>query len=142
MGDCDDSYDFTNLMPFIEKLRNGYDLVMGNRYRGGIDKGAIPFSHKIGVKALTWLGNIIYKTKLGDYHCGPRGFNKNKIIQLNLECTGMDFASEIILKCAKENYKIKEIPTTLKKDGRNGPAHLRTIKDGILHVKCLLKYRW
>lgn len=141
MGDCDDSYDFTNLMPFIKELRNGNDLVMGNRYLGGISKGAMPISHRIGVKALTWLGNIIYQTKLGDYHCGLRGFNRRKIMLLDLECTGMDFASEIILKCAKKEYKIIEIPTTLKKDGRDRPPHLRTISDGILHVKCLLKYR-
>lgn len=141
MGDSDDSYDFANLMPFIEELRNGYDLVMGNRYKGGIGKGAMPISHYIGVKCLTWLGNIIYKTKLGDYHCGLRGFNREKINKLNFECTGMDFASEIILKSAKKGYKIIEIPTTLKKDGRNRPPHLRTIRDGILHVKCLLKYR-
>lgn len=141
MGDCDDSYDFTNLMPFINELRNGYDLVMGNRYLGGIEKGAMSISHKIGVKALTKLGNIIYNTKLGDYHCGLRGFNKEKIASLDLECKGMDFASEIILKCAKKNYKIIEIPTTLKKDGRNRPSHLKTISDGLLHVKCLVKYR-
>ena len=141
MGDCDDSYDFTNLMPFLENLRNGYDLVMGNRYLGGIEKGAMSISHKIGVKGLTWLGNIIYKTKLGDYHCGLRGFNKEKIMDLSLCHLGMDFASEIILKSAKKGYKIIEIPTTLKKDGRNRPSHLRTISDGILHVKCLLKYR-
>lgn len=141
MGDCDDSYDFENLMPFLNELKNNYDLVMGNRYLGGIEKGAMSISHKIGVKALTYLGNIIYKTKLGDYHCGLRGFNKEKILKLNLEHKGMDFASEIILKCAKKGYKIKEIPTTLKKDGRKTSSHLKTIPDGILHVKCLLKNR-
>lgn len=141
MGDCDDSYDFTNLMPFLIELRNGYELVMGNRYKGGISKGAMSLSHKVGVKFLTYFGNILYKTKLGDYHCGLRGFNKNKILKLKLECKGMDFASEIILKCALEGYSIKEIPTVLRKDGRNKKSHLRTIPDGILHVKCLLKYR-
>lgn len=141
MGDCDDSYDFSNLMPFLNELRSDTELVMGNRYLGGIEKGAMSISHKIGVKFLTYLGNIIYKTKLGDYHCGLRGFNKDKILKLDLEHKGMDFASEIILKCAKNNYKIKEIPTTLKKDGRNRKSHLKTIPDGILHVKCLLKYR-
>lgn len=140
MGDCDDSYDFVNLMPFLELLRSGNDLVMGNRY-GGIEKGAMKISHYFGVKFLTMVGNILYGTKLGDYHCGLRGFNKDKINLLNLECIGMDFASEIIIKSAKEKLRIVEIPTTLKKDGRGKSSHLRTIRDGLLHLKCLFKYR-
>ena len=141
MGDSDDSYDFTNLMPFINELRNNTDLVMGNRFKGGIEKGAMPFAHKLGVPFLTMLGNVIYKTKLGDYHCGLRGFNKEKILKLNLECLGMDFASEIIIKSKKANYKIVEIPTTLKKDGRGRKPHLKTFRDGMLHIRCLLRYR-
>ena len=141
IGDSDDSYDFNNLMPFIIKLRENNDLVIGNRFKGGIEKGAMPFLHKLGVPFLTFLGNIIYKTNLGDYHCGLRGFNKEKILNLNLECLGMDFASELIIKSKKANYKIVEIPITLKKDGRGRKSHLRTFKDGILHVKCLLRYR-
>ena len=141
MGDSDDSYDFTNLMPFINELRNNTDLVMGNRFKGGIEKGAMPFTHKLGVPFLTMLGNVIYKTKLGDYHCGLRGFNKERILKLNLECLGMDFASEIIIKSKKANYKIVEIPTTLKKDGRGRKSHLKTFRDGMLHVRCLLRYR-
>ena len=97
-------------------------------------------SHYIGVKLLTALGNIIYKTNLNDYHCGLRGFNKEKISKLKLECIGMDFASEIIVKCKKSNYKIVEIPTKLFKDGRGHKSHLKTIRDGIRHVKCLIKY--
>jgi len=141
IGDSDDSYDFNNLMPFIIKLRENNDLVIGNRFKGGIEKGAMPFLHKLGVPFLTFLGNIIYKTKLGDYHCGLRGFNKEKILNLNLECLGMDFASELIIKSKKANYKIVEIPIILKKDGRERKSHLRTFKDGMLHVKCLLRYR-
>ena len=141
MGDSDDSYDFTNLMPFIIELRNNTDLVMGNRFKGGIEKGAMPFTHKLGVPFLTMLGNFIYKTKLGDYHCGLRVFNKERILKLNLECLGMDFASEIIIKSKKANYKIVEIPTTLKKDGRGRKSHLKTFRDGMLHVRCLLRYR-
>ena len=141
IGDSDDSYDFNNLMPFIIKLRENNDLVIGNRFKGGIEKGAMPFLHKLGVPFLTFLGNIIYKTNLGDYHCGLRGFNKEKILNLNLECLGMDFASELIIKSKKANYKIVEIPITLKKDGRGRKSHLRTFKDGMLHVKCLLRYR-
>lgn len=141
IGDSDDSYDFNNLMPFIIKLRENNDLVIGNRFKGGIEKGAMPFLHKLGVPFLTFLGNIIYKTNLGDYHCGLRGFNKEKILNLNLECLGMDFASELIIKSKKANYKIVEIPIILKKDGRGRKSHLRTFKDGMLHVKCLLRYR-
>ena len=141
MGDSDDSYDFTNLMPFINELRNNTDLVMGNRFKGGIEKDAMPFTHKLGVPFLTMLGNVIYKTKLGDYHCGLRGFNKEKILKLNLECLGMDFASEIIIKSKKANYKIVEIPTILKKDGRGRKSHLKTFRDGMLHIRCLLRYR-
>lgn len=141
IGDSDDSYDFNNLLPFIIKLRENNDLVIGNRFKGGIEKGAMPFLHKLGVPFLTFLGNILYKTNLGDYHCGLRGFNKEKILNLNLECLGMDFASELIIKSKKANYKIVEIPTTLKKDGRGRKSHLRTFKDGMLHVKCLLRYR-
>ena len=124
MGDCDDSYDFTNLMPFIKKLRNGYDLVMGNRYLGGISKGAMPLSHKIGVKGLTWLGNIIYKTKLGDYHCGLRGFPKEKINELNLESPGMELASEIVIKSVIKNYKMIEIPIILKHNHIKRKPHI------------------
>ncbi len=140
MCDSDDSYDLDNLMPFLEELSKGNDLVMGNRY-AYIEKGAMSISHYFGVKFLTILGNIIYKTKLHDYHCGLRGFNKNKIKKLNLECKGMEFASEIILKSKKANYKIVEITTKLFKDGRGHKSHLNTIRDGIRHVKCLIKYK-
>lgn len=141
MCDSDDSYDLDNLMIFLEKLRENYDLVMGNRYKGGFEKDSISFSHYYGVKFLTFLGNFLYHTKLGDYHCGLRGFNRNKINKLNLECSGMDFASEIILKCKKANYKIVEVPTRLFKDGRGHKSHLNTIRDGFRHVVCLFKYK-
>lgn len=140
MCDSDDSYDLENIMPFLEKLREGNDLVMGNRY-SYIEKGAMSISHFFGVKFLTGMGNIIYKTKLHDYHCGLRGFNRKKIMKLNLECLGMEFASEIIIKCQKSNYKIVEIPTKLFKDGRNCKSHLNTIRDGLRHVNCLMKNR-
>lgn len=141
MCDSDDSYDLDNLMIFLEKLRENYDLVMGNRYKGGFEKGSMSFSHYYGVKFLTFLGNFLYHTKLGDYHCGLRGFNRNKINKLNLECSGMDFASEIILKCSKANYKIIEVPTRLFKDGRGHKSHLNTIRDGFRHITCLFKYK-
>lgn len=140
MCDSDDSYDLENIMPFVLKLREGYDLVMGTRY-GGIEKGAMSFSHYWGVKFLTGLGNILYGTRLEDYHCGLRGFNREKINRLDLECPGMEFASEIIIKCQKKGYRIAEVKTRLFKDGRGKPSHLNTIKDGLRHVRCLLKYR-
>lgn len=139
MCDCDDSYDLTNLMPFVYSLKNGNDLVIGNRF-AKIEEGAMKISHYYGVKVLTFIGNILYGTRLNDYHCGLRAFNKDKILKLNLVCGGMDFASEIIIKSAKNNYKIVEVDTILKKDGREGKSHLRTIRDGILHIKCLFKY--
>ena len=141
MCDSDDSYDLDNLYPFYENLKEGYDLVMGNRYKGGFEKGAMSISHYLGVKFLTWFGNILYGTRLGDYHCGLRAFKKEKINKLDLECTGMEFASEIILKCKKAKYKIMEIPTRLYKDGRNHKSHIRTIRDGFRHIYCLIKYR-
>lgn len=140
MCDSDDSYDLDNLYPFLEKLRDGNDLVMGTRY-GKIEKGAMSFSHYWGVKFLTGLGNLLYGTKLKDYHCGLRGFNRKKINKLDLECTGMDFASEIIIKCKKSGYSIVEIQTKLFKDGRGRKSHLKTVRDGLKHVKCLFKYR-
>ena len=141
MFDSDDSYDLDNLYPFLESLREGYDLVMGNRYKGGLEKGSMKLSHFFGVKFLTLLGNILYHTKIGDYHCGLRGFNKDKFLNLNLECSGMEFASEMILKAKLNNYNIIEIPKKLFKDGRDKKSHLNTIRDGIRHVNCLIKYK-
>lgn len=139
MGDSDDSYDFLHLELFMEKLREGYDLVMGNRFKGGIERGAMPFSHKyIGNPVLSFLGRILYKSKIGDFHCGLRGYNRKKILELNLECLGMEYASEMVVKAELNNYKIAEVPTTLKKDGRNCKPHLRTVHDGIRHLKFLL----
>ena len=140
MCDSDDTYDLENLMPFLNELRNNNDLVMGNRYNY-IEKGAMSISHYYGVKFLTMVGNILYKTKLKDYHCGLRGFNKEKIDKLNLECEGMDFASEIIIKCKKANYNIVEVPTKLFKADKGHISHINTIKDGFRHLKCLIKYR-
>lgn len=139
MADADDSYDLENLEPFIEKFNEGYEFVMGNRFKGGIEKGAMPFLHKIGVPFLSLIGRMVCHSKIGDFHCGIRGFNKEKIIQLKLECTGMEFASEMIVKAEKQKLKITEIPTTLKKDGRNRKSHLKTFRDGWKHLKYLIK---
>lgn len=145
MGDADDSYDFSRLNPFLEKLREGYDLVMGNRFRGGIKTGAMPFLHKyLGNPVLTWLGKLFFTSNCNDFHCGLRGFRKQAIIDLNLRTTGMEFASEMIVKATLNKLKITEVPTTLSPDGRSRKPHLRTWRDGWRHLRFLLLYspRW
>lgn len=145
MGDADDSYDFTDLSLFIEMLRNGYDLVMGNRFKGGIKQGAMPLLHKyIGNPILTGMGRLFFRSPCGDFHCGLRGFKKDAIMQLNLRSTGMEFASEMIVKATLLGLRICEVPTTLSPDGRNRPPHLRSWHDGWRHLRFLLLYspRW
>ena len=145
MGDADDSYDFTNLTPFLEKLRQGYDLVMGNRFKGGIKPGAMPRLHRyLGNPVLTWIGKLFFKSNSSDFHCGLRGFRKDAIEKLNLHTTGMEFASEMVVKASLYNLKITEVPTTLSPDGRSRPPHLRSWRDGWRHLRFLLLYspRW
>ncbi len=145
MGDADDSYDFSNLMPFVERLRNGADLVMGNRFQGGISPGAMPFLHRfLGNPVLSAIGKLFFKIKVGDFHCGLRGFNTSAIEKLNLRTTGMEFASEMVVKSALSEQRIEEVPTTLRPDGRSRPPHLRTWRDGWRHLSFLLMYspRW
>jgi glycosyltransferase involved in cell wall biosynthesis len=139
MGDADDSYDFLRLMPFIEKLRTGYDLVMGNRFQGGIQSGAMPFLNRyLGNPVLTMIGRILFKSPITDFHCGLRGFNKAAITRLNLQTEGMEFASEMVVKATIHHLKIIEVPTTLSKDGRNRPPHLRPWRDGWRHLRFLI----
>ena len=139
MGDADDSYDFLNLMPFLEKLREGYDLVMGNRFKGGIAKGAMPPLHRyLGNPVLSFIGRIFYPSKIGDFHCGLRGYNRERILALDLQTTGMEYASEMVVKCTLNKYKMVEVPTTLSKDGRSHAPHLRSWSDGWRHLKFLL----
>ncbi|BAQ64425.1 glycosyltransferase family 2 protein [Geminocystis sp. NIES-3709] len=145
MADADDSYDFTGLNPFLEKLRGGYDLVMGNRFKGGIKEGAMPFLHKyLGNPVLTRLGKLFFKSPCNDFHCGLRGFRKQAILNLNLRTTGMEFASEMVVKSTLNGLKITEVPTTLSPDGRSRKPHLRTWRDGWRHLRFLLLYspRW
>lgn len=145
MGDADDSYDFLNLMPFVQKLREGYDLVMGNRFKGGIEKGAMPWSHRyIGNPILSFIGRLFFKSNIKDFHCGLRGYNKEKILALGLHTTGMEYASEMVVMAELAKYKICEVATTLKKDGRSRPPHLRSFRDGWRHLKFLFMYspRW
>jgi glycosyltransferase involved in cell wall biosynthesis len=145
MGDADDSYDFVNLMPFVEKLREGYDLVMGNRFRGGILPGAMPPLHYyLGNPVLTGIGRLFFCPEIGDYHCGLRGYSKAAAEKMGLRTTGMEFASEMVVKASLLKLRICEVPTTLKKDGRNRPPHLRSWRDGWRHLRFMLMYspRW
>jgi hypothetical protein len=145
MGDADDSYDFTRLRPFIEKLREGYDLVMGNRFEGGIEPGAMRPLHKyLGNPVLTSLGRLFFRSPVGDFHCGLRGFSKASIEKLNLRTTGMEFASEMVVKATLYGMRIAEVPITLSPDGRSRPPHLRSWRDGWRHLRFLLLYspRW
>lgn len=145
MGDADDSYDFSRLDGILGKLREGHELVMGNRFRGGIAKGAMPFLHKyLGNPVLSFLGRLFYRIPVGDFHCGLRGFDKAAIGRLNLRTPGMEFASEMIVKSGLHGLRIAEVPVTLSPDGRSRPPHLRTWRDGWRHLKFLLLYspRW
>jgi len=139
MGDADDSYDFTNLEPFVARLRQGDDLVMGNRFRGGIAPGAMPWHHKyIGNPVLTGILNLFFHTPISDAHCGLRGFRKDSYQRLGLTTPGMEFASEMVVKASLHGQKISEVPTTLKPDGRDRPPHLRSFRDGWRHLRFLL----
>lgn len=141
MGDADMSYDFDAIEDFIKYLDEGYDMVIGNRFKGGIEKGAMPFLHKLGVPFLSIVGNVLFETPAKDFHCGLRSFKKEKIKQLNLECPGMEFASEMICKASLNNLKIKEIPTKLYKDQRNKKSHLKTFRDGFRHLNYMIKLK-
>ena len=141
MGDADDSYDFSNLDQFVEKLNDGYDLVMGNRFKGGIEKGAMSFSHQyIGNPVLSGIGRLFYGIPIGYFHCGLRGFKRDSIISLNLRTPGMEFASEMVVKASLQELRICEVPCKLHIDGRNRPPHLRSIPDGLRHLRFLLIY--
>lgn len=142
MGDADDSYDFLNLMPFVEKLREGFELVMGNRFLGGgIEKGAMPPLHRyIGNPILSFIGRLFYKSSIGDFHCGLRGYNRERMLTLDLKTTGMEYASEMVVMSELAGLKITEVPTTLKKDGRSRAPHLRSFRDGWRHLKFLFMY--
>jgi glycosyltransferase involved in cell wall biosynthesis len=145
MGDSDDSYDFTNLGPFLEKLRANYDLVMGNRFMGGIKPGAMPPLHRyLGNPVLTGIGRVFFKSPAGDFHCGLRGFRRQAILDLDLRTTGMEFASEMVVKSTLHKLRIAEVPTALQPDGRTRAPHLRSWSDGWRHLRFLLLYspRW
>ncbi len=145
MGDADDSYDLRNLGAFFHQLEAGADLVMGNRFRGGIDSDAMPLLHRyLGNPVLTAIGRLLFRAPVKDFHCGLRGFNRQSVLDLHLQTTGMEFASEMVVHASLAGLRIEEVPTTLKKDGRSRPPHLRTWRDGWRHLRFLLLHspRW
>jgi glycosyltransferase involved in cell wall biosynthesis len=145
MGDADDTYDFTRVGPFVEKLREGSDLVMGNRFQGGIEPGAMPWLHRyVGNPVLSGLGRMFFNSRVGDFHCGFRAFRKDAVVGLDLRTTGMEFASEMIVKAGLLGLRVSEVPTTLSKGLRTRRPHLRTWRDGWRHLRFLLLYspRW
>jgi glycosyltransferase involved in cell wall biosynthesis len=145
MGDADGSYDFSALMPFVTRLRQGYDLVMGNRFKGGIKPGAMPALHRyLGNPVLTAIGRVLFRSPCGDFHCGLRGFSRDAVLRMNLQTTGMEFASEMVLKATLLGMRIAEVPTVLWPDGRSRPPHLRSWRDGWRHLRFMLLYspRW
>ena len=145
MGDADDSYDFEHLDAFVARLRAGDGLVMGNRFRGGILPGAMPWHHRyLGNPVLSAVGRLFFKTHIGDFHCGLRGFDCDAIAGLHLRTTGMEFASEMVVKASLSGLVVSEVPTTLSPDGRSRPPHLRSFRDGWRHLRFLLLFspRW
>lgn len=145
MADADDSYDFENLQPFMDRLRQGDELVMGNRFRGGIKPKAMPPLHRyLGNPVLSGIGRLLFSSPCGDFHCGLRGFNRESILRLDLQTTGMEFASEMVVKATLNKVRLAEVPTTLSKDGRSRPPHLRSWRDGWRHLRFLMIFspRW
>ncbi len=145
MGDSDDSYDFTDLDSFVTKLRDGFALVMGNRFRGGIRPGAMPKLHRyLGNPVLSTIGRVFFGAPVRDFHCGLRGFDREAIRALDLRAPGMEFASEMVVKATVKGLSITEVPTTLSPDGRSRPPHLRSWRDGWRHLRFLLVFcpRW
>jgi len=141
MADADDSYDWQGLGPFIEKIRAGYDLVIGNRFKGGIADGAMPPLHRyLGNPVLSSLARIIHRAPIGDFHCGLRAFTKEAFTRMHLRTPGMEFATEMVVSAARAGMRITEVPTTLKPDGRNRAPHLRSFRDGWRHLRFIFTY--
>jgi glycosyltransferase involved in cell wall biosynthesis len=145
MADADDSYALDDLGPFVDALRAGADLVMGNRFAGGIEPGAMPALHRyLGNPVLSWVGRLFFRVPINDFHCGMRGFRRDRVMELRLTTVGMEFASEMVVRSAINGLHITEVPTTLKPDGRSRAPHLRTWRDGWRHLRFLLAFspRW
>jgi hypothetical protein len=145
MGDADRSYDFSSIGPFIDRLRAGEDLVVGNRFKGGIEPGAMPWLHRyVGNPVLTAIGKVFFRSSLGDFHCGLRAFRRAALERLDLKMPGMELASEMIVKAELFGLAVAEVPTTLAPDGRDRAPHLRTWRDGWRHLRFLFLFtpRW
>lgn len=145
MGDADGSYAFSHLPRFVERLRAGADLVMGNRFLGGIEPGAMPWKNRhIGNPLLSFLGRLFFKAKIGDFHCGLRAFSADAYRRMDLQTTGMELASEMVIKSVLFGLRVEEVPTILRKDGRDRPPHLRPWRDGWRHLRFMLLFspRW
>lgn len=141
MGDADDSYDLGDLQPFLTRLNAGADVVMGNRFRGRIMPNAMPWLHQwLGNPVLSWLGRTLFRSDVGDFHCGLRAFTKDAWTAMHLQTSGMEYASEMVIKAALFGMRIEEVPITLYKDGRSRPPHLRTWRDGWRHLRFMLAY--
>ena len=136
IGDCDGSYDFMDSIKILCQLKLGYDFVCGNRFKGGIEKGAMPLSHRIGVPLLSIIAKIKYRVPINDFHCGLRGFRSELAKNIAFNTTGMEFATELVYKF--KDTKMMEVPIKLHKDLRGHKSHLRTIPDGIRHLKFIL----
>ena len=145
MGDCDQSYDFSSLEPFVHALRAGNQLVVGNRFEGGIKPGAMPLLHRyLGNPVLSGIGRLFFRSSISDFHCGLRGFDRSSMLGLQLNSPGMEYASEMIVKATLRGYRTTEVPTSLHPDGRDRPPHLRSWRDGWRHLRFLLLFcpRW
>lgn len=145
MGDADDSYDFSRLDGFVERMRHGADLVVGNRFRGGLRPGAMPWKNRyIGNPALSAIGRLFFDSPAHDFHCGLRALSKQAFDRMDLQTVGMEFASEMVIKASLMGLRVEEVPTTLDKDGRSGSSHLRPWRDGWRHLRFMLLYcpRW
>jgi hypothetical protein len=141
MGDAADSDDFEHLDGFLEKLREGYDVVMGNRFKGGIEKGAMPWKNRyIGNPILSTIGKVLFHAQVGDFHCGLRGFRRDAFLLMDMRTTGMEFASEMVIKAKLLGLKMTEVPTTLRRDGRSRPPHLLPYRDGWRHLRFMLLF--
>ncbi|MCA9043107.1 MAG: glycosyltransferase family 2 protein [Planctomycetaceae bacterium] len=143
MGDADGSYQFCEIPRFVEQLRNGFDLVMGNRFKGGIDPGAMPWLHRyFGNPVLSWIGRRLFRSPIGDFQCGLRAFSRQAYDAMQTTAPGMEFASEIVVRATQMNLRVTEIPIQLKPDGRNGPSHLRTWRDGWRNICLMARLRF
>lgn len=142
MGDADESYDFLELMPFVEQLRNGKDMVIGDRFSGKIEAKAMPFHRRyIGNPILSGIGRVLFHSSVKDFHCGLRGFNKEVVLRLNLQTIGMEFATEMVVMSELLGLQIGQVPITYHKDGRTGRSHLRSFSDGMRHISYMLQ-KW